>query len=217
MIVCLWLFSNTKKAFWEKELDVQPAADLGLYFPSSPVRSGLLANTESVAFELSFPKTCFSCGFLQLKAPNIMKRQCLWLEGTSSMCVAFGHSVRTRYILRCKSHSDSGRELCQVEEVMHDMFILCVLGQIVEQLFCQIWHDFVLERNSWLTAGGIQRQISTYIQGWLRDQGTWEKQGASETNSVKSHIYKLYIVALHTITPHYQVFWEKRLCLWSLQ
>lgn len=70
----LWLFSNTGKAFWEKELAVQPAADVSLYFPSSPVRSGLVALTEPVAFELRFTETCFSCGFfLQFKAPNIMK------------------------------------------------------------------------------------------------------------------------------------------------
>ena len=73
MTGCLWLFSNMGKAFWEKELAVQPGADVGLYFPSSPVRNGLVANTEPVAFKLSFPETCFSCVFLQFKALNIIK------------------------------------------------------------------------------------------------------------------------------------------------
>lgn len=155
-------------------------------FPFQPCqegkyRTGMVANTEPVAFELSFPETCFHGFFLQFKVPKIMKEWCLWPEGTSSMCCLGAQREGMLTYLRCKSHSGSCRGLCQVEEVMHDTFILC-LEQTVEQLFCQIWHVLVLEGNIWLNQGVIQGQMNTYTQGWLRDQ----KQGASQTESVET-------------------------------
>lgn len=67
MIGCLQLVSNTEKVFWEKQLAVQPTTDIGLYFLSISVRSGLLANTKPVTFELSFPEICFSCAFFTVQ------------------------------------------------------------------------------------------------------------------------------------------------------
>lgn len=68
MIGCLQLVSNTEKVFWEKQLAVQPTADIGLYFLSISVRSGLLANIKPVTFELSFPEICFSCAFFTVQS-----------------------------------------------------------------------------------------------------------------------------------------------------